>query len=324
MRDPHAVAGALSGMIVLDLGTRAGCAACSSLLHHAGATVFALEQGAPDASRPVRLAGKHSLSLDAAVPGDLRLFDDMLARADIVILSSDQPTDFSRRAQRDERTDRIRCDITACGSDGPLHGQALPDALLQALCGISSVTGAAAGAPVISDAPVLELSAGIYAAAGTIAAARVKRLGGGAQSVEVALYDCAINLLVTFLPSYFGGGTATRVGNRHPMSAPWNAFSASDGWIMLCSARDEHWRKLCDVIGRPGLAQEGPLATIAGRIAHCDDVDAAVTEWTLGRSVAAGVSALSAAGLACGSILTMSGLLDEPNLQRRRDDHASA
>ena len=312
-----AIEGPLAGQTVLEVGTRAGCAACGSLLSYAGATVFALEQPDDPASRPVRMAGKHSLALDAGSPDDLQLFDTVLARVDIVILSSDRATAWSERALARRRTETIVCDITAFGADGPLHGRDLSDPLLQALCGISSVTGNGNGAPVVSGAQVLELSTALYAATGVIVASRMRRLAGVAQDVEAALYDSAINLLVTFLPMHFGGKSPTRVGNRHPMSAPWNAYRAADGWVMLCSATDEHWRRVCDVIARPELAASGNLVTIAGRIAHCDDVDAAVTHWTRGRSVADAVAALSAAGLACGPILTMANLLGEANLVHR-------
>ena len=295
----------LSGLAVLEVGSRLAAAACGSLLAEAGATVLRADIG-----RDLG-AAEHPF-----LPGKVRIGSEYLRgalrRIDVIILCPDLDRDRMKPLQIPEAS--IVCEIVG-GAPG-LDPSAQTDKCLQALTGIGDMTGDADGPPTVSNAPILELQAGMYAASGILAALRHRRATGEGQRVRVSLYDCGVNTLSSFLPLVYGGKEPRRAGNRHPMAVPWNSYRAEDGWVLLCSATDEHWRKLCGLMGRSDLAT-GEYAKLADRIARCDEVDRLVEAWTAERSVAACIEALNEAGLAAGPIVDIAELPGEANLRHR-------
>lgn len=308
----------LQGLLVIEVGARLGAAVCGSILAQLGAEVVVIER--PSVSmrdkwlhRDAAILDKRSVIIDEGVTADRQLFNELLSIADMVIHASDiSPCDVGIASSR-----QIICDITAFGTSGPLAGQPYSDALIQAIAGIADTTGNPDAPPSLIGFPFCEVSAGIYAAAATLVAHRVKRTQGFGQSIDMALYDCAVNALSTFLPFHAVGKPVTRSGNRHSLAAPWNAYRASDGWVLICTATDEQWRRLCNLIKRPELAQREGYVTNAERITRRGDVDAVVQAWTQTLSVSQCIEQLSANDLACGPILTLTQLRDEPNLRYR-------
>jgi crotonobetainyl-CoA:carnitine CoA-transferase CaiB-like acyl-CoA transferase len=304
-------------MLVVELGTRIACGACGTLLTQLGAAVVFVEaeagEGRADqgkfAHRPQFAANK--LSVGAA---DRDFLARLVGAADAVLVSSDLDPDWVA-ALLPAEGGPIVCDITAFGADGPLAGTRFSDRLVQAVAGLMETTGRPDGAPRAVAAPIVEFTTAIYAAAAIVAASRAP-VGG--ERIDMALYDCAVSALATFLPMHFGGGTPRRLGNRHSMAAPWNAYRAADGWVLICSTADPHWRKICEAIGRPELATAPRTATLNARMTHRDEVDAVIGEWTGGLPVADCVAALGRAGVACGPIVTVADLASEPNLRHRR------
>ena len=221
----------LQDIIVVEVGRRVACGAAGSFLAQLGASVFVVEtDAAPDASfedkfsqRDVFAYGKNSLRWSGEA-GDPAL-QKLIEVADVIITSSD--ADLKALPVKPPAA-AIVCDITAFGA-GEGGGKPVSDFLLQAMSGMVDTTGDSSGPPVAIGAPVVELSSALYAAASIVAALRVRRLSGTAQAVDMSLYDCAVNAMATFLPSHFGGGKPRRLGNRHSMAAPWNAYRASDG-----------------------------------------------------------------------------------------------
>ena len=306
-------------LVVVELGARIGASACGSLLAMAGATVIVAEPANTSPvgkfkNRAASLAGKRSIVIRPGNRADDALLRHAFAAADVVIVSSDMPSVLP--ADPVVGPDTILCDVTAVAERVP-HEDLLDDKLIQALSGISSVTGTADGAPTLSDAAILDLGAGIYAASAVAAAIRVRRMHGGGQKLQSSMYGSGIGGLATFLPFHFAGKVPPRGGNRHPMCAPWNAYEASDGWLLLCSANDEQWKRLCGVMNRPELAIEGDLAKLAGRVKNVDKVDAIVQAWGATRTVDDVVAILTKVDIAAGPVAPVDELGRNPNVGYR-------
>jgi crotonobetainyl-CoA:carnitine CoA-transferase CaiB-like acyl-CoA transferase len=307
------------GLIVVELGARIAAAACGSLLAMAGATVIAVEpeNAAPIGkykTRSISLAGKRSIVICKNNKTDEALLRHALEAADVVLLSSDLPSELP--ADWKPGPDCIVCDVTALAEHQP-HADLLCDKLVQALTGIAAVTGTAESTATLSDAAILDLGSGIYSAAAVAAALRVRRKHGGGQQIGCSMYGTGINGLVTFLPFHFEGKVPPRGGNRHPMCAPWNAYEASDGWILLCSANDDQWKRLCRAMERPELGVEGPFVKLADRVKRVDEVDAVVQSWTASRTVDEVVATLGKADIASGPIADVAKLPLDPNVRHR-------
>jgi crotonobetainyl-CoA:carnitine CoA-transferase CaiB-like acyl-CoA transferase len=168
------------------------------------------------------------------------------------------------------------------------------------------------------------MEAAVYAACALLAALRVRRREGVGQRVEVASYDVAVHALAAFLPLPFTGRVATRNGNRHPTLAPWNAYRAADGWVVVCAPTADQWQRLCRAIGRPQLADDPRFATTTARMEDADAIDAEIGAWARARSVAECVAVLDAHVIPAGPVVPLAGLADEPNLRHRRLVHAVA
>jgi crotonobetainyl-CoA:carnitine CoA-transferase CaiB-like acyl-CoA transferase len=307
------------GLVVVELGARIGAAACGSLLAMAGATVIAIEPKRPAPigkykTRSISLAGKRSIVVRNGNKTDEALLLHALEVADVVLLSSDLPSELP--ADWKAGPDCILCDITALAERQP-HDELLCDKLVQALTGIAVVTGTAESTSTLSDAAILDLGSGIYAAAAVVAALRVRRMHGGGQRIACSMYGTGINGLVTFLPFHFEGKVPPRGGNRHPMCAPWNAYEASDGWLLLCSANDDQWKRLCGAMGRPDLGIEGPLVKLADRVKRVEEVDAIVQTWITSRTVDDVVTTLGSVDIASGPIAIVAELPLDPNVRHR-------
>lgn len=311
--------GALAGLLVLELGDRIAAGVAGSLLTQAGADVVVVEPSALAADkwahRALVTAGKLSIPGGASVDG--KLLCDLLAQVDVVIASDRDPRAL-KNLMAAPSAGQVVCEISAFGSSGPLAGAADSDFLVQSAGGVMDVSGLPSEPPTPVGLPVIEVMAGIYAASAIAAALRLRDHGGEGQAIEVSLYDCAVNAQATFLPFQFAGRTPKRAGNRHSMCAPWNCYRAQDCWVLLCSATNDQWLRLCEVMERPDLAARKDLETLADRLAKCDEVDAEVQRWVGGRTFAECIEKLGRAGLACGPIVPVAALEDEPNLAHRQ------
>ena len=314
----------LDNVSVVELGDRLGVGLCGGLLQRLGANVLVIESipatPARDSKWVHRLmltAGKKIMQVNFGEARGLASVADVLAAADVVLISSDRDTAYALALKGALETVPIVCDITAFGDSGPCAGEAATDAMMQALAGLMDTTGAMNGPPTVSKVPITESGAAVFAAAGVLCALRGKRISAARQRVGVAMFDTAVSLLSTFLPGHFAGASPHRIGNRHPSMSPWNAYPAQDGWVLLCSASNEMWKRVCGVIERPDLEHDTRYATMPGRVKYADEVDAALLPWIRNHAVAECVEQFIAAGVPCGPVYTMSELLADANLLAR-------
>lgn len=255
------------------------------------------------------MAGKRSLVASA----DRHLATGIIRSADVVLTSTDD-----RGAETTERQPgQVVCDITAFGRTGPLAGLVASDRVVQALTGVAWVNGRPTDPPRPSRITVVEAEAAVFAASGIIAALHVRNRTSAGQDIELALYDVAVNALGAFLPISFSGGAASRVGNRHPILAPWNTYAAHDGWVMICAPSDDQWRRLCDAMGTPDIASDPRFARSGSRLARQDEIDRLVGSWVASLSQVECLERLAAHAIPSGPILEPTQLASEPNLRHR-------
>jgi crotonobetainyl-CoA:carnitine CoA-transferase CaiB-like acyl-CoA transferase len=313
---------ALDGVVVAELGARIGAGICGSLLAQLGATVIVPEwPAARDGKhrhRAQMIAGKMSVLLHPDDAADADILRQLVARSDVLILSSDLDP-VQRPGAWPGSALRIECDVTAFGQGGPMAGKPLSDAQIQALSGIADTTGMPDGPPVPIRLPIVEFMTGAYAAAACLAGLRVRKLGGGGQAIDMALYDCAFAAMATFLPRLLDGSGSVvgRLGNRHAMASPWNVYRAIDGWVLVCAASDMQWHRICAVGGRPELAGDPRYLRASDRVIRCDEVDAILQQWVKRGTIEHCVKILGGAGIPCGPVVKVDGCPREANLDHR-------
>ena len=328
----------LKGIVVVERAGRLAAAIGATLLSELGATVLRVEDPAlpappePDGWRrhPLALAGKTRLKLSHDPEEAAGQWQEILSRADVLIQSPPLPpaagvvrppsSEDGRAATRVPAADGtppglIRCDVSAFGAAG---AEGLPDdageAILQAIGGMMSTTGAENGPPEFIGAPLVEFFTGVNCATSVVAALRIREAGGPAQRIDLSALDASVALTGAYIGHMqLGKAHDVRAGSRHPLCCPWNAYRTQDGWVLMCSSTEPHWRRIADLIGRPELKEDPDFIDTNARQANHGAVDAAIEAWTQGRTTDDAVAAFEDAGIPVGPILTIPELLAAPD-----------
>ncbi len=308
---------ALKGIVVVERSGRLAAAIGATLLGELGATVLRVQDPAltrppePDGWRrhPLALAGKTRLKLSHDPDEAQAQWREILARADVLIQSPPIPPAEAAPSRL------IRCDVSAFGSTG---ADGLPDdagePILQAIGGMMSTTGAENGPPEFIGAPLVEFFTGVNCAASITAALRIREAGGPAQRIDLSALDASVALTGAYIGHMqLGKAHDVRAGSRHPLCCPWNAYRTQDGWVLMCSSTEPHWRRIADLIGRPELKEHPDFVDTNARQANHVAVDAAIEAWTQGRTTDDAVAAFDDAGIPVGPILTIPELLAAPD-----------
>ncbi len=270
------VTAALRGATVLEIPGRLATRICGTLLGQLGASVRVFDD---DRSRTVN-SFVHALLSENKTDASP---SSMASGATIVIgdgSGSTRQREVLDDLLGDGSPDRIRCTLTAAGFESQDPAGELGELALQARAGVMAVTGEDGGAPTPVCAPVGEMLGGLIAATAVLAAWRHRRLGGQAQRIDLSLLEVLADQLRTQASLVFAGkASGYRVGSRHPVCAPWNAYRASDGWVVICSASDSQWRALAGMID-PALAVDPRFLTVDARLKAVNELDALIERWT--------------------------------------------
>ena len=135
------------------------------------------------------------------------------------------------------------------------------DLMVQAVSGLMSLTGDPDGPPYRAGISVFDVMAGNHAVIGILAALRHRDATGQGQHVEVNLLSSALSGLVNHSSAYVAGGVVPyRMGNAHPSVFPYEPLPTADRDLIIAAANDRLFRKLCDVLDIPEIADDPRFA----------------------------------------------------------------
>jgi len=181
-----------------------------------------------------------------------------------------------------------------------------------------SITGEADGEPMKVGVAVVDLFTGMYAASGILAALAHRDRTGEGQHIDVALFDVQAAMLANQASNYLATGKAPRrLGNAHPSICPYQAFEASDGYLILAVGNDEQFAKFCRVASHPELAEQADFATNPARVANRERLVSLLSELFLSRPRAWWIACLEEVGVPCGPINDLSEVFTDPQLLSR-------
>ena len=274
------VTGALAGLKVIDLTRVLGGPYCTMVLSDHGAEVIKLEPpqgdetrewGPPfhedDASYFIGInRNKRAMSVDLRKPEGQAIIMKMLADADILI-ENFKPGDMERwglgyHEVLSQRFPRLtHCRISGFGGDGPMGGLPGYDAILQAMTGLMSVNGDASTGPMRLGTAVVDMGTGLYSAIGILMALHERTVSGLGQYLDMTLYDCGMALLHPQAANYFlNGKRPAGTGNPHPNLVPYDKYPTSTCDIFIASGNNGQFRKMCEIIGQPEIADDPRFA----------------------------------------------------------------
>lgn len=272
--------GALAGLTVIDLTRVLGGPYCTMILSDHGAEVIKVEPpqgdevrdwGPPfhegDASYFIGInRNKKSIGLDIGKPEGRRVLLRLLEDADVLV-ENFKPGSMEKWGLGYEATlaprfpGLIHCRISGFGADGPLGGLPGYDAILQAMTGLMSVNGDAATGPMRMGTAIVDMGTGLYATVGILMALHERARSGQGQFLDMTLYDCGLSLLHPQAPNFFlNGKRPAGTGNPHPNLVPYDKFPTRTCEIFIASGNNGQFRRLCEIIGRPHLAEDPRFA----------------------------------------------------------------
>jgi crotonobetainyl-CoA:carnitine CoA-transferase CaiB-like acyl-CoA transferase len=294
------------------------------LLADLGADVIKVESQAGDDTRrwvpPVTADGlstyflainrnKRSVALDLRDPGDLAAARELARRADILVQNF-KPGGLAKFGLDHATVSAINpgiiyASISGFGSGG---GKDLPgyDLMVQAMSGLMSLTGDPDGQPYRAGISVFDVIAGLHTAIAILAALHDRAATGEGQHVEANLMASALSGMVNQTSAYAAGGVVPfRMGNSHPSLFPYEPLPTADGDLIVTAGNDAQFRKLCEVLGAPGLADDPRFDKNAGRTANRDELRPLLAERLATGTAADWFTALIKAGVPCGPINTV-------------------
>jgi formyl-CoA transferase len=328
----------LDGVRVVDLTRVLAGPYCTMMLADMGADVIKVEiPGRGDDSRAwgPPWAGtesayylsanrnKRSITLNFRTEGGRRVLLDLVRRADVFV-ENFIPGSLDRLGLGYEDLKKVNpglvyCSVSGYGYDGPYATRPGYDFIAQAEGGIMSVTGEPEGPPMKVGVAIADITTGMFAAAAILAALRHRDRTGQGQRVEVSLLESVVGWLANVAMNYLvSGELPRRYGNAHPNVVPYQAFATSDGWVAIGVGNDAQFRRFCDVIGRPELADDPRFRTNSDRVINRDVLIPILEEIFKSRTTDEWIEALTAAELPCGPINTLDRVFRHPQVLHRR------
>jgi crotonobetainyl-CoA:carnitine CoA-transferase CaiB-like acyl-CoA transferase len=330
--------GPLSGLKVIDLTHVMAGPTCTLMLADMGADVIKIEKsphgddsrhmippkiGEETAAFLMMNRNKRGIVLDLKKPGGAKVLRRLLEGADVLV-ENFAPGAMERLGLgyedlRKQYPALIYCSLSGFGRTGPYKHRRGFDLIAQAMSGIMSFTGEGPhGPPVKCGSPLSDITAGILAAMGILAAYAHRLKTGEGQWVETSLYEAA--LVQTYWQSAIAlaTGIAPRaMGSAHPLNAPYQAFETSDGWIVVGGANRKHWLSTLDAVGAPELAEDPRFVDNAARMANLKALEDELARRFRMRPSAHWLEALDARGVPCGPVCDMLQALADPQTLAR-------
>lgn len=327
----------LAGVRIADFTIHAAGPFCTHLLSQLGAQCIKIESRTrPDAFRKPHAvygrmqaatfdqvsANKLSVRLNLKHPEAVELAKRIVALSDIAA-ESFRPGVMNRLglgfdALREARPDIVLLSLSSCGQSGPDSHFAGYAPLFGAWGGLGWMSGYSDGPPM-EMRHVMDHSAGMHAAAATLAALHQRRRTGRAQHVDLAAREVASAMIGDALVQASGGGTPLRPGNGDPAMAPHGIYATArpDRWLTLAVRSDHEWHALLAVLEQGEMAHDERFATAHGRRSRHAELDALLTRWLAGRDADQTAAQLQRAGVCAHVSWTMQDVADDPHLRAR-------
>lgn len=286
--------------------------------------------GATTNETPMWLAAnrnKKSVTVDLAAPEGQDIVRRLAAQSDVVI-ENFKVGDLARygldyESLKTANPGLIYCSVTGFGQEGPLSHRPGYDPIIQAMCGMMSVTGHPEGhpgaGPVKAAPSVVDVIAGLYASNAVLGAIIERdRNGGEGQYIDLALLDCGFAMMSHFTAlQMMTGVDPPRSGNAANSAVPGGLFACADGHVMITPGNEGLYKRFCQAIGRPDLMADARFADNRARIANRQALLDVLGEEFAGWTVAQLDAALSAAGVPVSPVYTISQAVAQPQVQAR-------
>jgi crotonobetainyl-CoA:carnitine CoA-transferase CaiB-like acyl-CoA transferase len=336
--------GPLDGLVVFDLTRILAGPHCTQILGDLGAEVIKVERPevgddtrnfAPpylpdrdgkDTRESAYFVGtnrnKRSITLNLGHPEGQAIAKRMIAKSDILAENFKTGTlakyGLGYEDLRKEFPRLIYCSVTGFGHTGPYADRPAYDALIQAMGGVMSLTGEAAGEPMKVGVSIADLMSGMYAAVGVLAAVRHQEKTGQGQHIDISMLDAHVAWLANQGMNYLATGqNPERLGNQHPNIVPYQVMPSTDGYFVLSVGNDPTFQRFCKVAGCERLLDDARFNTAVERVRNRDFVTETLNEITRSKPTAWWIENLEKSKIGCGPINKLSEVFENPQVRAR-------
>jgi crotonobetainyl-CoA:carnitine CoA-transferase CaiB-like acyl-CoA transferase len=322
----------LKGLIVIEIGTSVAAPTAALIFAELGADVFKIEGPGGDDARnwgPPFADGaactfnainrnKKSVVVDFKNESECSaLRDFIVARADIVI--QNLRPGVVDKFQLDAKTLRARkpaliyCNLSAFGSRGPMKMKPGYDPLMQAIGGIMSITGEDGRDPVRVGPSLVDQGSGMWSVIGILSALRERDRSGEGCEIGTSLYETALSWTSMHTANYMGTNRVPkRIGSEQTTIAPYKAYGANDGFIVIAAGNDNLFRRLAMAFDRPEWSDDPKFKTNPDRVQNRARLNKLITDIVAGNTRAHWQQKLDDAGVPCAPMQTLDEVVAHP------------
>jgi len=326
-------AGALSGIRIADFSRILAGPFATQILGDLGAEVVKVEAPGGDDSRAYGAAGagvrpvfasfnrnKKSVVLDLKTEAGREIAQRLVRSADVLVHNYrpgvSERLGLGFEELRADHPTLIYCEITGFGGHGPLRDKAAVDLIAQAYSGLLSFTGEPGRDPVRVPVSIGDLTAGLYAAIGILAALMWRERAGTGQKIETSLLEGLLSLIsVNLSQSLLSGVPAQPMGTQNGMGQPNQVFRARDGLVAVAAANDRMWQRFCRAIDAGDLAKDERFTLLSDRYAHREELVEEVSQRLRLLDVADCVARCDQEGVVCAPVLNLHQVAADPQVQ---------
>ena len=328
----------LKGIRVLELAQIMAGPTCGLLLADLGAEVIKIEKTpAGDDTRnflPPDINGeaaafmmmnrnKKGIALNLKEKDGIKIFKEMVKNSDVVLENFRKGTLEKLGIGYDELSKInpkiILCEISGYGRTGPYSSKGGFDLVAQGMSGLMSITGESKNKPPMKvGAPITDITAGLLASTGILAALVHREKTGEGQKVDTSLFEAGI--VHTYWQSAIAGATGKSpgpLGSAHPLTAPYQAFKTKDKWITVGASNQNTWLMLLKAINRMELQEDEKFSSNINRKKNIDNLVEILSAEFIKKNSNEWLEIFDNNGLPCGPINSITEMFEDPQTIER-------
>jgi crotonobetainyl-CoA:carnitine CoA-transferase CaiB-like acyl-CoA transferase len=267
---------------------------------------------------------KRGVCIDLSKPDGRAAFLELVKTADVVLENNSARVmpnlGLGYEDLKAVKPDIIMVSMSGYGASGPHRDWVAYGANIETTSSLTSITGYPDGQLSRTTLFYADPVSGNYATVAILAALRHRARTGEGQFVDIALNECGVSFCAeALLQLQATGELRAPMANRDPDIAPQGVYQCigNDHWVALTVRSADEWQRLAHLIERPDLAADPDLASLAGRWARHDELDAALSAWIAGREQYEVAHALQQIGIAAGPVLANWQIMPDPHIYER-------
>ena len=328
--------GPLKNLLVVDLTRVLVGPYCTMILSDLGARVIKIE--APEIGDDSRgfgpfiddysayfmslNRGKESIALNLKNEDDKKVFEKILAKADILVENFKPGTlekwGFGWNEVSKKYPKLIYASASGFGQTGPLKELPAYDMVIQGMGGLMSVTGHPNSEPTRVGTSIGDITAGLFTAIGINAALYDRQKTGKGTFIDVSMLDCQIAILENAIARYLSKNEIPEpMGSRHPSIAPFEAFKTKDSFLIIAAGNDKLFKSLCEVLEIPNIANDEMYKTNSLRSQNIDKLKLIIEDKLQHKNTDEWIKVMENLKIPCGPIFNIKQAVENPQIKER-------